>query len=77
MPQQIAQDLWLIESQQLGSDYLDRLLDGIAKTKQDDCTALATDTIDPDKLVIVVVGEAEKIKEDLEKIAPVTIVTTQ
>ena len=77
IPQQIAQDLWLIESQQLGSDYLDRLLDGIAKTKQEDCIALATDTIDPDKLVIVVVGEAEKIKDDLEKIAPVTIVTSQ
>ena len=77
IPQQIAQDLWLIESQQLGSDYLDRLLDGIAKTKQQDCIALTTDTVDPDKLVIVVVGEAEKIKEDLEKIAPVTIVTSK
>ncbi|MHC4211921.1 MAG: M16 family metallopeptidase [Planctomycetota bacterium] len=77
IPQQIAQDLWLIESQQLGSDYLDRLLDGIVKTKQNDCTALTKDSIDPEKLVIVVVGEAEKIKEDLEKIAPVTIVTSQ
>ncbi len=77
IPQQIAQDLWLIESQQLGSDYLDRLLDGIAKTKQQDCIALAKDTIDPEKLVIVVVGEAEKIKDELEKIAPVTIVTSK
>ena len=77
IPQQIAQDLWLIESQQLGTDYLDRLLDGIAKTKQQDCIDLAKNTIDPEKLVIVVVGEAEKIKEDLEKIAPVTVVTAQ
>jgi zinc protease len=73
-PQQIASDLWLIESQQLGGDYLERLLAGVAETKKPDCTALAQSTIEPDKLVIVVVGEAEKLKEDLEEIAPVTVV---
>jgi zinc protease len=76
-PQQIASDLWLIESQQLGGDYLERLLAGVAETKKPDCTALAQSTIEPDKLVIVVVGEAEKLKEDLEKIAPVTVVAAK
>ncbi len=72
-PQQIAGDLWLIESQGLGEDYLERLLGGIAKAKQTDCERLVRETIEPSKLVIVVVGEAEKLKEGLEKIAPVTI----
>jgi len=72
-PQQIAGDLWLIESQGLGADYLERLLDEIAKAKQTDCENLVEGTIEPNKLVIVVVGEAEKLKEGLEKIAPVTV----
>ncbi|MGD9109957.1 MAG: pitrilysin family protein, partial [Phycisphaerales bacterium] len=35
-PQQVASDLWLIESQQLGDDYLARLLDGIAEAQSED-----------------------------------------
>jgi zinc protease len=72
-PQQIAGDLWLIESQGLDADYLERLLGGIAKAKQTDCERLVRETIEPGKLVIVVIGEAEKLKERLEKIAPVTV----
>ncbi len=75
IPQQVASDLWLIESQGLGDDYLERLLSGIAKAKQTDCERLAQNTLEPDKLVIVVVGEADKLKEELEKIAPVTVVS--
>jgi len=33
------------------------------------------DTIKPSEMLIVVVGEAAKIKDELEKIAPVTVVT--
>jgi len=73
-PQQVARDLWLIESQQLGTDYLDRLLDGIAKADKRDCEKLVQTTIDPERLVIVVVGQADKLKNDLEQIAPVTVV---
>ncbi|MBN1391721.1 MAG: insulinase family protein [Sedimentisphaerales bacterium] len=76
-PQQIAGDLWLIESQGLGKDYLERLLDGIAKAKQTDCENLVEGTIEPEKLVIVVVGEAEKLKEALEEIAPVTVIAAE
>jgi zinc protease len=74
IPQQVASDLWLIESQNLGGDYLDNLLKTIANTTKEDCVGLAKRTLDPDKLVIVVVGDAEKIKDDLEKIAPVTVI---
>jgi len=73
-PQQVASDLWLIESQGLGKDYMERLLAGVAKTGQADCTRLVKETMDKDELVIVVVGEAEKLKGELEKIAPVTVV---
>jgi len=73
-PQQIANHLWLIESQQLGDDYLDRLLAEVAKTQTGDCLRLVENTIDISKMVIVVVGDAVKLKADLEKIAPVTVV---
>jgi zinc protease len=76
-PQQIAGDLWLIESQGLGADYLERLLGGIAKAKRTDCERLVGETIEPSKLVIIVVGEAEKLKGELEKIAPVTVVEAE
>lgn len=74
IPQQIARDLWLIESQQLGADYLERLLATIAQTERPDCERLVQTTIEPDKLVVVVVGEAEKLKDQLEQIAPVTVI---
>jgi len=73
-PQQTAADLWMIESQGLNDNYLDMLLSGVADTKQDDCERLVRRTIEPDKMIIVVVGEADKLKDDLEKIAPVTVV---
>ena len=73
-PQTVAEDLWLIESQHLGADYLDKLLETIGETTAEDCIKFVKETIDPDKLVVIVVGDAEKIKDDLEKIAPVTVV---
>jgi len=76
-PQQIAGDLWLIESQGLARDYLEKLLAGIAKTKSADCERLVQNTIDSDKLIVVVVGQADQIKSDLEKIAPVTVIPTE
>lgn len=72
-PQQIARDLWLIESQNLGDDYLDRFLAKIANTIQDECIHLTQSTLDINKLVIVVVGDASKLAEELKKIAPVTV----
>jgi len=73
-PQTVAEDLWLIESQHLGADYLDRLLETIGETTAEDCIKFVKETVNPDKLVVIVVGDAEKIKDELEKIAPVTVV---
>lgn len=76
-PQSVAEDLWMIESQNLGADYLDRFLESIAETTASQCTSLARRTINPDAMVIVVVGDADEIKDDLKKIAPVEVITTE
>jgi DNA-directed RNA polymerase len=76
-PQQIASDLWLIESERLGADYMERLLGTVARAERADCEKLVDRTLEPDKLVIVVVGEADKIRDELEKTAPVTVIPTE
>jgi len=73
IPQQVADDLWLIESQKLGADYLQRLLAQVKRTTKEDCDGLVDKTLDTNKLVITVVGDAQKIVAGLEEIAPVTI----
>jgi len=73
-PQAIADDLWLIESQRLGEDYLERLMAAIAATTAQQSVDFAHRTLDPEKMVVVVVGDAEKIKDDLEAVAPVTVI---
>jgi zinc protease len=76
-PQDIARDLWLIESQNLGDDYLDRFLEGVAKTDKEDCERLIEDTLDTSKLIIVVVGDAAKLESELAETAPVTVIREQ
>jgi len=76
-PQQNAEDLWLIGSQQLGADYLERFLAGVADTDTQDCQRLVQNTIDPSKMVIIVVGQADELKDELEKIASVIVVTKE
>ena len=73
-PQEIARDLWLMESQQLGKNYFKKLFKALDKVTKQDCTDLTQRTIDPDALAIVVVGDAEKLKEPLAEIAPVEII---
>lgn len=73
-PDQIVNDLWMIETQGLPSDYLKQYLGKINSTTLDQVLKSATDLIQRKKLVIAVVGEAAKVKADLEKIAPVTVV---
>jgi len=76
-PQQVANDLWLIEAESLGKDYYDKLLAGVNAADEAKCLALTNKTINTDQLTIVVVGDATKIKADLEKIAPVTVIAKE
>ena len=73
-PQSVAEDLWMIQSQNLSPDYLDKYLAGIAATTKDDCIELIKKYIDPDKMAVIITGDAEEIKEPLEQIAPVTVI---
>ncbi len=73
-PQDIARDLWLIESNGLPQDYLQRMLSAYASVTEDACRAAAMQLIDPQQLSVVVVGPAAKLEEELKKLAPVTLV---
>ena len=73
-PTQVAAQLWSLELHDLSADYYDRFLAAVSKTEADDCVKLAQQTVDPSKLTIVVVGPAAQLKDDLERIAPVTVV---
>jgi zinc protease len=76
-PQQVAGELWRAELYGLPSDTVDRNVARATATKAEECLSFAREWIDPAKLVIVVVGSAEKLKAELEKIAPVTVVPSK
>lgn len=70
-PQQIAAELWMLELNKLSTDFFEQSLERVAKTDSASCLKLVQGSLDPTHMVIVVVGNASKIKADLEKIAPV------
>ena len=72
-PQDVAGDLWMIESQKLERDYFDKLFSTLNKITKQDCLDLAKKAINPKTQTIIVVGDAEKLKDSLTKIAPVQI----
>jgi zinc protease len=55
-------------------DYLQRSLATIGSATAPQCQALARRIIDPERLVIVVVGDASRVGKDLEAVAPVSVV---
>ena len=65
---------WIIEYNDLPADYLQQAMEGYRDTTEEDLARIASDIIDPDRLAIVVVGEADRIRDSLEAIAPVEIV---
>jgi zinc protease len=72
-PQQVANELWDAELYGLPEDHFEQTLARAAAVTPAECVALAAKLLDPKKLVIVVVGDASKIRGELEKIAPVTV----
>lgn len=73
-PQQVASALWSIQLNDLPADYYDRMLSAIAQTTAADCARVIAAQIDSSKMIIVVVGNAAKIKADLEAIRPVEVI---
>jgi zinc protease len=73
-PQQVAGELWLLESYGLPADYFERYLAGVAAASAADCQRVVGQTVNPAELAVVVVGSAAKLKDELAKIAPVEVV---
>jgi len=73
-PQDVARDLWMIESQGLGKDYFKKLFAAMDRMNRADCLEFARRTVDPDRLTIVVVGDASQLKESLSEVAPVEVI---
>ena len=74
-PQSVASDLWTIELNGLAPDEFQRQLRAVAATSPDDCTSLIRERVNPGRMVVVVVGNADAIRESLEEIAPVTVIS--
>lgn len=74
-PQDVARDLWMIESEGLGKDYFKKLFAAMDKMNRQDCLEFARRTVNPDQLTIVVVGDAAQLKDGLSEIAPVEVIS--
>ncbi len=72
-PQDIMTYQWIIDNYNLSRDYLEQAMHGYQETTLDDLARLAK-SIDLAHLAVVVAGDASKIKEGLEHIAPVTVI---
>jgi zinc protease len=73
-PQSVVSDQWLLRNENLPTDYYQRFLQGVREADGEQIMTAINDLIDENRLTIVVVGPAAQLKEDLEKIAPVTVV---
>jgi zinc protease len=73
-PEQVAAQLAHEALNGLPLDYLQRSLATIGSATTDQCEAFARRRVDPERLVIVVVGDASVVAKDLEAIAPVMVV---
>ncbi len=76
-PAALANDRWTIELHGLADDHYKKLLASVAATTADRCAETVARTVDPSKMVIVVVGDSAKLKAGLEAIAPVTLVPAE
>jgi len=73
-PQDAVTYLWMINSCGLPKDYLDQAMKSYKNATKSDVQNIAENVIDTGALTIVVAGEAAKVRESLEKIAPVTVI---
>ncbi len=73
-PQQVAGDIWLQISQQLPANYFDQLLSEIADATAVGCVSLVEETVHPDRMAVIIVGDAGKLKDALAEIAPVVMI---
>jgi zinc protease len=71
---ELAQRIQELELYNLPEDYFDRYRERIAAVSKDDIVAAAREYINPEKLVVVVVGKAEEVRQPLEALGmPITV----
>jgi len=68
-PQEVAGRLWTLERDGLASDHWSRYLDRVRRVSADDVAAAARELLHPERMVLVVVGDAERVREPLEDVA--------
>ncbi len=73
-PDALIADHWLIEYAGLPRDHFARYLRDLAAMKPEDLPPVIADLVHPDRLAIVVLGPARRLRAPLESIAPVTVV---
>lgn len=73
-PLQMASELWMLALNNLPENYFDEELRSVVNADEAACMDLIKNVVQPDKTVVVVVGQAGELKDGLEKIAPVTTV---
>ncbi len=74
-PQDFLEYQWMMEYNGLPKDYLKQALHAYKVASADDMLRVAQTLLDPAALQIVVVGDAQKTKTDLESIAPVEVLS--
>jgi zinc protease len=73
-PANIANYIETILLYELGEDYYNRYLQGIESTTREDVQEVAQNYIDPDNMLIVVVGKREDVEPQLQKYGDVTVI---
>ena len=75
-PQAVASRLWSLQLNDLPADYWSRYLQRVSGISSEDVATAAAQLLDPDNMVVVVVGDAQKVAEDLKEIAEVEVITS-
>jgi zinc protease len=70
---EVATHLARIAANGMPLDHVQRNFERIAHASAEQCTTLVHRVVDPDRLLILVVGDAARIANDLRTIAPVTV----
>lgn len=73
-PQSRADAIWLLLEQGLPADYYRKAFDSYRAASADELLAVAKEHVHPDRVLVVVAGDAKRIKEELGEIAPVEVV---
>ncbi|MFH1453876.1 MAG: pitrilysin family protein [Armatimonadota bacterium] len=72
-PSSVLYRLMLLEFYNLPRDYYSNYISNIEKVTKEDILRCAQKYFHPEKIKIVIVGDAENIKDDMGKIAPVEV----